>query len=94
MTNESPTGRGQMTKDHREEADGMKFQEGLLALERIVTRLESGELPLEDALRAFEEGVGLVRTLNEKLTRAEQRIELLTRAPDGSLRVQLIEEDE
>jgi exodeoxyribonuclease VII small subunit len=72
----------------------MKFQEGLLALEQIVARLESGELALEDALQAFEQGVVLVRTLNEKLTQAEQRIELLTRSADGTLRLQVTEEEE
>ena len=82
-----------MSNDH-DDASEMKFQEGLLALEQIVARLESGELALEDALRAFEEGVGLVRVLNEKLTRAEQRIELLTRSADGTLRLQAVDEDE
>lgn len=83
----------QMAKGH-DDATSMKFQEGLHALEQVVARLESGELALEDALRAFEEGVGLVRVLNEKLTQAEQRIELLTKANDGTLRLQLMEEDE
>lgn len=82
-----------MGKDH-DEATAMKFQEGLLALEQIVARLESGELALEDALHAFEQGVTLVRTLNEKLTQAEQRIELLTRSADGTLRLQVTEEEE
>jgi exodeoxyribonuclease VII small subunit len=82
-----------MGKDH-DAATPMKFQEGLLALEQIVARLESGELALEDALRVFEQGVGLVRILNEKLTQAEQRIELLTRSDDGTLRLQVSEEEE
>jgi exodeoxyribonuclease VII small subunit len=77
-----------------DDATIMKFQDGLLALEQIVARLESGELALEDALRAFEQGVGLVRVLNEKLTQAEQRIELLTRSADGTVRLQVTEEDE
>lgn len=76
------------------EATVMKFQEGLQALEQIVARLESGELALEDALRAFEQGVGLVRALNEKLTQAEQRVELLTRSATGSLQLQAAEEEE
>lgn len=80
--------------EKHDEATAMKFQDGLLALEQIVARLESGELALEDALRAFEQGVGLVRILNEKLTQAEQRIELLTRSADGSLRLQVSEEEE
>jgi exodeoxyribonuclease VII small subunit len=82
-----------MDKDH-DDPIPMKFQEGLSALELIVGRLESGDLALEDALRAFEEGIGLVRILNDKLTEAEQRIQLLTKSDDGTLRLQPKDEDE
>jgi exodeoxyribonuclease VII small subunit len=70
------------------------FQAGLDALEEIVGRLESGTLPLEEALRAFEDGVGLVRRLNEKLNEAERRVELLTRSADGKLRLKPAKEEE
>lgn len=72
-----------MSKDT--ETPGLCFEDGMGQLEQVVARLESGELPLEEALRTFETGVGLVRTLNELLTAAEQRVEILTRAPDGSV---------
>ena len=72
---------------------GLRFEEGLNALEQIVARLEAGDLPLEEALRVFEEGVGLVRVLNQKLTAAEHRIEVLSRAEDGSVRVQGTDEE-
>ncbi|MEB2284923.1 MAG: exodeoxyribonuclease VII small subunit [Polyangiaceae bacterium UTPRO1] len=62
-----------------------KFEDGLAALEATVARLESGELSLEDSLAAFERGVGLVKTLNERLAAAEQRIEVLTRTGNGAL---------
>ncbi len=67
------------------ETPGLRFEEGLGELEQVVGRLESGELPLDEALRAFETGVGLVRMLNDLLTAAEQRVEILTRGPDGSV---------
>ena len=51
------------------------------------------DLPLEDALQAFETGVGLVRTLNERLSAVERRIEVLTRGADGRLRLQPQDED-
>ena len=63
------------------------------ALETIVGRLESGELSLEEALQAFEDGVGLVRMLDQKLNEAERRIEILTRATDGSLRLRAAKEE-
>ncbi len=46
-------------------------------LEHIVTRLESGDLPLEDALNEFERGVQLARQGQAKLQQAEQRVQIL-----------------
>ncbi len=61
------------------------FEAALEALEAIVARLESGALNLEDALAAFETGVRLARECEARLDQAERRVELLLRAPDGSL---------
>ena len=69
-----------------EDAKAQRFEDGLAELEATVTRLESGELTLEDSLAAFERGVGLVKTLNERLGAVEQRIEILTRDGNGKLR--------
>jgi exodeoxyribonuclease VII small subunit len=66
--------------------DRVRFEDALRDLEATVQRLESGELSLEDALMAFERGVGLVRVLNEKLTEVEQRVEVLMRDSQGRLR--------
>jgi exodeoxyribonuclease VII small subunit len=66
--------------------DAPRFEDGLTELEATVTRLESGELTLEDSLAAFERGVGLVKTLNERLGAVEQRIEVLTRDGNGKIR--------
>jgi exodeoxyribonuclease VII small subunit len=68
-----------------------QFDEGLAELEAIVARLESGELALEAALAEFEAGIALVRALNENLSAAEARIEVLTRDAEGALRVQPLE---
>jgi exodeoxyribonuclease VII small subunit len=59
------------------------FEETLARLEAVVLKLESGDLPLEAALQAFEEGVRLARICNLRLEDAERRIHLLTRTPDG-----------
>ena len=54
----------------------MTFEEKLAKLTEIVDKLETGnELPLEDSLKLFEEGVGLVSSCREMLEDAEQRIE-------------------
>jgi exodeoxyribonuclease VII small subunit len=71
------------------------FADTLLALEKVVDKLERGDLPLEDALTAFEDGVGLVRHLGQKLTEVEQRIEVLTRDQAGIFQLEpLTEEDD
>jgi exodeoxyribonuclease VII small subunit len=59
--------------------DEPRFEDALERLEAIVDGLESGDLPLEEALARFEEGVGLTRTLGERLAQAERRIETLVR---------------
>ena len=63
-----------------------KFEDELGDLESIVTRIDSGELSLEEAITAFERGVGLVRSLNQRLDEAEGRVELLMRGAGGSLK--------
>ncbi len=60
------------------------FEEALSQLETLVARLEGGELPLEEALRAFEEGVRLTRLCAERLEDAERRVHLLTRTAEGA----------
>lgn len=72
----------------------LRFEDGMAQLESLVAKLEAGDLALEEALRAFESGVGLVRRLNEQLTQAEQRVEILTRGADGQPRRRLADDDE
>lgn len=60
------------------------FEEALSRLEALVARLEAGELPLEEALQAFEEGVRLARTCTGRLEDAERRVHLLVRQANGS----------
>ncbi|MEL4015612.1 exodeoxyribonuclease VII small subunit [Dryocola clanedunensis] len=53
------------------------FETALVELEQIVTRLEGGELPLEEALNEFERGIQLARQGQVKLQQAEQRVQIL-----------------
>lgn len=55
----------------------VSFESALQQLEQIVNRLESGELPLEEALNEFERGVQLARTGQQTLQQAEQRVQIL-----------------
>ncbi len=62
-----------------------KFEDELRDLEGIVEQLDSGQLPLEESIRAFERGVALLRSLNQKLEQAERRIEVLVKNAKGEL---------
>lgn len=53
------------------------FESTLKELEDIVSRLEGGDLPLEDALGEFETAIKLVQQGQERLQKAEQRIQIL-----------------
>ena len=53
-------------------------------LETVVGHLEQGDVPLEDALQAFEQGVALIRACQQALMAAEQKVEVLLARPDGS----------
>ncbi len=64
------------------------FEHQLKRLEEIVKQLESGQLPLEDSLKIFEEGVHLSRTCHERLGDAERRVELLLQDASGGLKTE------
>jgi len=68
-----------------ESTESPRFEEALGELEKLVRRLEQGELPLEDSLAAFERGMQLVKLLGERLTRIEQRVEVLLKTDAGTL---------
>ena len=63
----------------------LKFEDALKRLEEIVAKLETGNLPLEESLKLFEEGVTLVRFSNEKLTEAQQKVALLLKDQEGNI---------
>jgi exodeoxyribonuclease VII small subunit len=62
----------------------MKFEVVMENLQTIVQEMESGDLPLDDLIKRYEEGMKLVKISRDKLTQAEQRIEVLTKVPNHS----------
>ena len=62
------------------------FEEALKQLEALVGRLESGEAPLEESIRLFEEGMRLSEVCRKRLDEADRKIELLLRKPGGVTR--------
>ncbi len=55
----------------------MDFEKKLIRLEEIVAKMEAGDLPLEDSLKFFEEGVKLSQECNKQLAQAEQKVKVL-----------------
>ncbi|HEX4352071.1 MAG TPA: exodeoxyribonuclease VII small subunit [Polyangiales bacterium] len=62
-----------------EPTDALSFEQIVEQLASVVAQLEDGELPLEQALRHFEQGVALSRLGSKRLDEAERRIEILLR---------------
>jgi exodeoxyribonuclease VII small subunit len=54
------------------------FEKSLDTLNKLVDKMEQGNLPLEESLKHFEEGVGLIRQCQEALNNAEQKVKILT----------------
>lgn len=65
------------------EPEAKSFETSLEALEEIVHKLEEGDLPLEESLGLFEQGIRLSRECQERLSQAERRIEVLLRDQQG-----------
>jgi exodeoxyribonuclease VII small subunit len=74
-----------MSTSSPEDPKNRSFEEALSALENRVRKLEAGELPLEEALGLFEEGIELTRECHEKLDAADQKIIELSRGMDEEI---------
>ncbi len=69
------------------------FEASMHRLEEIVRVMEKGELPLEQSLKLFEEGTGLVRSCNSLLDEAELKIVTLMKGPEGAPVEQALEDE-
>ena len=67
-------------------AEQKSFESSLRELEQIVEQLEAGDLPLEQSLELFEQGVRLSRECQRRLDEAEQKVEILLKGDDGTIR--------
>ena len=61
----------------------LNFEKAMDRLEAIVEQMESGKLPLEDLIVRYEEGMNLVKVCQDRLTKAEQKIEIIARNSAG-----------
>ena len=64
-------------------AKKINLEKSLADLEKLVEELESGDLPLETAMKKFEEGIKLTRGCQTALKEAEQKVEILLKSAGG-----------
>ena len=64
----------------------MTFEDALAKLEGIVKKLEKPDLPLDESIKLFEEGMNLSKVCSERLDQAQQRVELLQKDAAGALK--------
>jgi len=64
------------------------FEDSLKKLESIVDQLERGDLPLEDSIKLFEEGVNLSNACKKELETAEGKVQILLKQRDGSMKAE------
>jgi|TARA_Y100000992_G_scaffold40358_1_gene22562 exodeoxyribonuclease VII small subunit len=57
--------------------DTVNFETSLKKLEKIIEKLEDGEISLEDSVKSFEEGIGLVKECQKQLSQAELKVKKL-----------------
>src|SRR5919199_221424 len=72
-----------MTTKAKAPGTELNFETAMDRLEKIVEQMESGELPLEDLIVRYEEGMNLVKICHERLASAEQKIEIIARNNAG-----------
>jgi exodeoxyribonuclease VII small subunit len=70
-----------------------KFEDALEKLEDIVKRMEAGGIPLDEAMRSFEEGIKLIRFCSAKLEEIERRVEMLL-VKEDSLQLKRFQEED
>ena len=72
----------------------IKFEDALARLETIVSELEKGDLPLNDSLKIFEEGIKLSKTCLKILDDSERKVEILVQETGGKKRLQALSVEE
>ena len=93
MTKEEPQAAQQADSDKSQK---LSFEQALAKLEEIVEQIEQGEVPLEDSIERYAQGIELIKQCRSILARAEKKIQILAKSEGGALEVEgeLAAEDE
>ncbi len=73
---------------------GVKFEQAMARLEAIVGELERGDLPLDESLRIFEEGIRLSKSCLKVLEDAERKVEVLVQDRNGKKQLRAFSSDD
>jgi exodeoxyribonuclease VII small subunit len=73
---------------------GVKFEQAIARLEAIVGELENGDLPLDESLKVFEEGIRLSKSCLKILEDAERKVEVLVQDKNGKKRLHAYSPDD
>lgn len=71
--------------DQGQDTEGLSFEQALEKLEQIVSQIEQGQVPLEESIQRYAEGIALIKKCRAILETAEQKIQLLAKAEGESL---------
>ena len=66
----------------------IEFEKAFAELEGLVQRMEAGDQSLEKSVDDFQTGMNLIKTLQEKLLEAEQKVDILLKGSNGELRAE------
>ncbi|MCH5212845.1 MAG: exodeoxyribonuclease VII small subunit [Oscillospiraceae bacterium] len=61
------------------------FEDSMTELENVVSKLEAGDVTLDESLKLFEQGIKLAKSCRKKLDEAEKKVKILTAGPDGEM---------
>jgi len=75
-------------------AKKINLEKSLADLEELVEELESGDLPLETAMKKFEEGIKLTRSCQAALKEAEQKVQILLKSAGGEESLEAFEPED
>lgn len=76
-----------------EDKNSANFEEQIKKLEHLVAQLETGNLSLEDSIKAYEEGVKISQNCQMTLKNAEQKVEILTKQGEELVKQDFNSED-
>jgi exodeoxyribonuclease VII small subunit len=70
-------------KKQKNDVDKLSFEEAIRELTNIVSKIEQGQIPLQDSLEQYEKGMALIKQCRTKLQKAEERIEKITKEEEA-----------